>query len=364
MFLTLLAIPLAPSLNRQRTVATVELGLATPDAVLAPRDLARLALSAPVLADVTARLRRRTSTGGVAALTRVTFDASSETTTIATRANDGDRARAVADAFSDATVAAYRALAQRRSESLVRKLQRQSSDLRAKLRSYDAQIRAAARRNAQTTPARPTESERRIADLEARRAAVVAILVVARAANSKAPAVVPAAQQVPTPAPDAPVDSYPGVVVVKETPLPRPVPVAPAHAAGGPSEAALTQRIATIDAELAALRARATTERRPSRNEIRRLSDRKKVARALEKNQRALAIADYDRAAALAALTVLGRSEFVQRLIPPAAAVGVVIAAGVGLAIGAAYLAEAVDPRIRRSRHVEKVYGKPHIGSV
>jgi capsular polysaccharide biosynthesis protein len=339
------------------------LGLATPDAVIAPGDLARLALSAPVLADVTARLRLRTSSARVAALTRVTFDSSSGLTTIATRANDGDRARAVANTFSDATVAAYRALAQRRSDGLVRKLQRQSSDLRAKLRSYDAQIRAAARHDAQTAPAQSTETARRIADLEGRRAAAVASLVAARAADSRAPAAT-AAQQVPTPAPAAPIDSYPGVVAVQETPLPTPVPVAPAHAAGGRAEAALTQQIGTIDAEIAALRARPSTQRRPSGTANRLLSDRKKTARALEKNRRALARAEYDRAAALAALTVQGRSEFVQRLIPPAAAVGVVVAAGVGLAIGAAYLAEAVDPRIRRSRHVEKLYGKPHIGSV
>ena len=371
LFLTLLPIPLALSLNRQRYVATAQLALATPNAVIARGDLARIVSSAPVLTDVAARLRLRTSSDRIAALVRVRFDSGSGLTTIAARSNDEKRARAIADAFSDATVAAYRTLAQSRSESLIGRLERQSGDLRAKLRSYDAQIRSATRRDAQTASAQPTEDLSRIADLEGRRAVVVANLAAARAADSAprgAPAA-PAAQAVPAPAQAAdPGDSYPGVVPVQETPLPTAVPIvrapAPTHAATGLSEAALTRRIGTIDAELGALRARHSTVRRPSGNVNRLLSDRKKTVRALDESRRALSIANRNRAAALAALTVQGRSEFVERLIPPAVAAIVVIAAGAGLAIGAAYLAEAVDPRFRRSRHVEKLYGKPHIGSV
>ncbi len=373
LFLTLLAIPLALSLNRQRYVATSQLALATPDAVIARGDLARFALSAPVLTDVAARLRLKTSAERIGALVRVRFDSGSGLTTIAARSNDGARARAIADAFSDATVAAYRTLAQSRSESLIGKLQRRSGDLRSKLRSYDAQIRSESRRDPQaaTATAQPAEDLRRIADLEGRRAVVVANLAAARAADSAVPAA-PVAQPAPAPAQAAaPGDSYPGIVVVKETPLPTAVPVVRPHAATGASEAALSQLLATIDAELAALRARPSPNvrrpsnvRRPTGNANRLLSDRKKTARALDESQRALSIANSDRAAALAALTVQARSLSVERLIPPAAVAIVVAAAGTGLAIGAAYLAELLDPRFRRSRHVEKLYGKPHIGTV
>jgi hypothetical protein len=291
---------------------------------------------------------------------RVTFESGAGLTTIAARSSDRDRARAIADAFSDATVAAYRALAQSRSERLIGRLQRRSGDLRSELRRYDAQIRSAARRGSPAASAQPTEDLRRIADLEARRAAVVANLNAARAAGSAAPA----ARSFPTPAQAAPVDSYPGIVVVKETPLPTAVPVARARAVTGLSEAALIERIGTIDAQLAALHARPSTLRRPTDNANRLLSDRKRAARAFDENRRALSIANSERAAALDALAVRARSEFAERLVPPAVAAAVVAAAGAGLAIGAAYLAEAVDPRIRRSRHVEKLYGKPHIGSV
>ncbi len=363
LFLTLLAIPLVLSLNRQRYVATAELALATPDAVIARDDLARFALSAPVLADVSARLGLRTSARRIAALVRVTFDSGSGFTTIAARSNDGAGARAIAGAFSDATVAAYRALAQSRSEKLIGKLQRQSADLRSKLRSYDAQIRSAARRDAQGASTKPTENLRRIDDLVQRRAVIVANLVAARAAVSAVPPA-SAARPVPTPAQAAaPGDSYPGIVVEKG-PLPTAVPIARNHVATGFSEAALTRRIGTIDAELGALRARDSKVRRPPGDANRLLSDRKRLARSLDESRRALSIANSDRARAVAALTLRGRSEFVERLMLPAAAASAVFAAGAGLAIGAAYLAEAVDPRIRRSSHVEKLYGKPHIGSV
>jgi len=36
----------------------------------------------------------------------------------------------------------------------------------------------------------------------------------------------------------------------------------------------------------------------------------------------------------------------------------------VGLAIGSAYAAEALDPRIRSTADVESLYGTSHIGSV
>src|SRR5271156_506249 len=78
----------------------------------------------------------------------------------------------------------------------------------------------------------------------------------------------------------------------------------------------------------------------------------------------ASSIADESEAASLSSLFVLESADAAYPRMPELALVLIVSLVIVGLAIGSAYAAEALDPRIRSTADVESLYGTSHIGSV
>jgi len=75
-------------------------------------------------------------------------------------------------------------------------------------------------------------------------------------------------------------------------------------------------------------------------------------------------LADRAQAAALGAAFVLDHATMAAPRIPELAIATVLAALILLLAIGVAYAAEALDPRIRTAADVEDLYGMPRIGSV
>jgi uncharacterized protein involved in exopolysaccharide biosynthesis len=74
--------------------------------------------------------------------------------------------------------------------------------------------------------------------------------------------------------------------------------------------------------------------------------------------------ADRSQAAALGAAFVLDHANAAHPRIPEMLLVVLIALFVLALAIGSAYIAEAVDPRIRTAVDVEELYGAPRIGAV
>ncbi len=75
-------------------------------------------------------------------------------------------------------------------------------------------------------------------------------------------------------------------------------------------------------------------------------------------------LADQAEAASLGSLVIIDRATSASSRLPAKALATILGFLIVGLALGSAYAAEALDPRIRTAVDVERIYGAPHIGSV
>jgi uncharacterized protein involved in exopolysaccharide biosynthesis len=75
-------------------------------------------------------------------------------------------------------------------------------------------------------------------------------------------------------------------------------------------------------------------------------------------------LADQAEAASLGSLVVIDHATSATARLPALALATILACLIVGVAIGSAYAAEALDPRIRTAVDIERIYGAPHIGSV
>lgn len=76
------------------------------------------------------------------------------------------------------------------------------------------------------------------------------------------------------------------------------------------------------------------------------------------------AVGDKAQAGSLNSIVVLNHATAAAPNFPPGVALGLVIALIFGFAVGLAYLAEMLDPRIRTQADVEALYGSPLLGSL
>jgi uncharacterized protein involved in exopolysaccharide biosynthesis len=75
-------------------------------------------------------------------------------------------------------------------------------------------------------------------------------------------------------------------------------------------------------------------------------------------------LADQAEAASLSSLVVVDRATSASTRLPALALATILACLILGLAVGVAYVLEALDPRIRTSNDIERIYGTPHVGSV
>lgn len=125
-------------------------------------------------------------------------------------------------------------------------------------------------------------------------------------------------------------------------------------------------QVAALDRDYGALRSRLNDLPRltGAANDFRVQRDGATAAYAQVVTRLSSAVGDKAQAASLNSIVVLNHATTAVPNFPPGVALGLVIALIFGFAIGLAYLAEMLDPRIRTQADVEALYGTPLLGSL
>jgi len=413
---TLLLSPIILTLLKPTYQAEARVALIQDDSgrapVLAAADLPAVATSLAVLSRVKEELKVPQTIDVMRAHLSVKPDMKSNVIPIDFRDKNPERALKVPNAIADALVDYYRYLATRQYRDLNASLRVQLADQSQKVRSLDARVAKAVEGNSAAASDKAMDTIASGIDaLQSQRGAVYATLLADRAAASKAqgagelqPAInEQAAASDPYyealrtgQAKDASeyqfekagyTDQFPGLSGLREKVSIETSAVGNAqrqaeakHAGASP---VLTQvlmdkrhaetlvaadqaRLSAVDGQLQQAQGglAALSTAGVSADALRLQRDAASVAYQQLFAKLQTSIASEAEASSLSSLFVLDRALASYPRIPAFALALIVSLIIVGAAVGSAYAAEALDPRIRTATDVENVYGASHIGSV
>jgi capsular polysaccharide biosynthesis protein len=328
------------------------------------------------------------------------------------RDKDEDHALEVPNALADATVAQYQRLAGLQYGRLISSLRTQMDQQSETIQAVDAKLQAAIQADsfAGSDKALDTISAR-LDDLQSQRAAAYATLVADRATaasqadegdlskviGEQAMASDPVYQALrQNQAKDDAqyqteragyTDTYPGLAGLAEKVRLEAASADAAQKRAVRDHAGASQALATVliaqrqaNAQVAGDSARVAAIDRSIGDTDRRLRDLPKIgvnadALRMRRDSAAAAyqqlairlqntLADQAEAASLSSLLVVDRATSASTRLPALALAAILSCLILGLAVGSAYAIEALDPRIRTSNDVERIYGTPHVGSV
>jgi capsular polysaccharide biosynthesis protein len=421
LLLALIASPILLKFTHPTYVATSQIAfVGNPQtAVLPPDDLPTFVYSQPVLQRVATKLDWHGSLDEIASAANVKTSPHSDVVPIAVHSKDPSTALAIANALADATVEEYRSLSSSQYAQLATKLKGQLSDLRLRISALDARLHTAANTDSYAGSGQELQNiSARIEDLEAQRSQALATFAADKAVASAGSASLSshktdsglgavvkeqalasdpvygavraqeskdAAEYVAEQA--GYTDSFPGIAGLRDKvalesaatkKLARDSAADHVGASASYADAVLAQRtaeasvagdqarISAIDSTLNDIHSRLQhlSTSGVTANQIR--LDRDGAANAYAQTELRLqnTLSDEAQAGALNSLTVLNYADGSAARIPSSTLAIIIAMLIVALALGSAYIAEALDPRIRSTRDVESLYGRPHIGSV
>jgi capsular polysaccharide biosynthesis protein len=382
------------------------------NAVLPATDVTDLAVSTDVLERVVALENSKYSLKDIEKATSVRSFNKSNVLPITVKSKDASMALSVANAIAAVTVSEYRELAARQYDGLIDSLKAQLRGERDTIKAVDARLQTAVEHNAPVgTPEGLEAYSKRLADLEAQRSIAYSTYV---ADNTNA-----ATLQSPEPSSKSdlasvfreqalaadPVyttmharesldvadyesekagyqDAFPGLAGLKEKVGSEASAVAriakstvKEHAGGSPTYAQVLvskdnaqalaagdlARVSAIDGQIEGVQAK--LKQLPIADNQLRL-ERDSAANAMEQLEVRYqqTLADKSQAGSINSLVLLDRATEAWPRIPQVVLATIVALLLFGFAIGVAYVAELVDPRIRTATEVELLYGSPRIG--
>ncbi len=414
--LALIMSPFLISMTRPTYTATSEVttvGNPT-NSVLSGTDLPDLILSAGVMERVKSQLHIPGSIDDFRDATSVKASPRSNVVPVTYRSKNAARALAMANAIADATVVEYKELATHQYDQVIDTLHSQLADRQAKIRDLDARLQHAVQNNSFVGSPQALETiSARLDDLESKRGETYAtyvadmaassagaggeraglrdvireqalasdpVYVALRAGQSKDVAEYESQKAGYT-------DSFPGLAGLREkvrlesAAVDRTAASSAARHQGASqtyAQVVLTQRasaaqvagdsarLKAIDAEIATTHARLTDLPREgvAANQLRLQRDSAATAFGQLELRLQTTLADQAQAASLGSLIVLDHATAATPKISRTVLSVMIAALILAMAIGAAYAAEALDPRIRTTEDAETLYGTPHIGSV
>jgi uncharacterized protein involved in exopolysaccharide biosynthesis len=384
------------------------------NSVLSGTDLPELILSAGVMDRVKSQLHLAGSIDDFRDATSVKASPRSNVVPVTYRSKNAARALAMANAIADASVVEFKDLATHQYDQVIETLHGQLADRQAKIRDLDSRLQRAVQSNSFVGSPQALETiSARLDDLESKRGETYAtyvadqaaasvgnggardglnsvireqalasdpVYVALRAGQSKDVAEYESQKAGYT-------DSFPGLAGLKEKVRLEGAAVdrtaassAAQHVGASPTYAqvVLTQRasaaqvagdsarLKAIEAEIATTRARLSDLPRDgvAANQLRLQRDSAATAFGQLELRLQTTLADQAQAASLGSLIVLDHATEATPKISRTFLSVMIAALILAMAIGAAYAAEALDPRIRSTEDAEALYGTPHIGSV
>jgi uncharacterized protein involved in exopolysaccharide biosynthesis len=384
------------------------------NSVLSGTDLPDLILSTAVMERVKGQLHLAGDVDDFRAATSVKASPRSNVVPVSYRSKNPARALAMANAIADATVVQYKELATHQYDQVIETLRGQLADRQATVRDLDSRLQHAVASNSFVgSPLALETISGRLDDLESKRGEVYATYVADRAASSAGgngeqgalrsvireqalasdPVYVAlrAGQSKDVAEYEAQkagyTDSFPGLAGLKEkvklegAAVERTAATSAAqHAGASPTYAQVllnqrasaaqvagdSARLTASESEIATTRTRLTELPRQgvAANQLRLQRDSAATAFQQLELRLQTTLADQAQAASLGSLIVLDHATAASPKIPRTMLSILFAVLILGLAIGAAYAAEALDPRIRTTEDAETLYGTPHIGSV
>lgn len=416
MLVALLATPIFAKMVRPTYQATAELAPvgSLKDSVLGVSDIPELVLSVPVMTRVKSQLRSSASIDEFRAGTQINMSPRSSIIPITYRSKDPAAALLMSNTIADATVYEYKDLAARQYDQVINRLRDQLGTEQADIRTMDLRLQQAVQHDSFIgSPSSLEAISNRLDDLESQRATVRASVVADQAsasvatngsdsglndvireqtlANDPMYQALRSNQAKDVAAYDAEkagyTDAYPGLAGLKEKVQMEGADVGSAaqqsvrdHRGASQTYAQLLLSRRTSQTQLAGDNARlqaidgelATTQRRladlprygVAANQLRLQRDSAMNSYGQLNNRLQSTLADQAQAASLGSLIVLDHATSAAPKMPRDVMVFLIAALVFGMAIGSAYAAEALDPRIRTAGEAEALYGTPHIGSV
>ncbi len=384
------------------------------NSVLSGTDLPELILSSAVLERVRSQLHLQDSIESFRGATSVKASPRSNVVPVTYRSKNPSRALAMANAIADATVYEYKDLATHQYDQVIDTLHSQLADRQAKIRDLDSRLQRAVQSNSFVGSPQALETiSGRLDELESQRGQVYATYVADQAASSagnsgqqgalgsvireQALASDPVYQALRTgQSKDVAeyvqqkagyTDSFPGLAGLKEKVDLESAVVkrsadssAAAHAGASPTYAQVIlaqrasaaqvagdyARLSAIEAQIATTRGRLSDLPRDgvAANQLRLQRDSAASAFSQLELRLQTTLADQAQAASLGSLIVLDHAMSAEPKISRSVLSIMIAALILALAIGSAFAAEALDPRIRTTEDAEALYGAPHIGSV
>ena len=414
--LALLMSPFLISMTRPTYTATAEVTtVGNPvNSVLSGTDLPDLIMSTPVMERVKSQLHLSDSIDDFRLATSVKASPRSNVVPVTYRSKNAARALAMVNAIADATVYEYKDLAMNQYDQVIQTLHEQLADRQNKIRDLDARLQHAVANNSFVGSPQALETiSARLDDLETKRGEAYATYVADRAASSAGDSgqrdalrsvireqalasdlvyvALRAGQSKDVAEYEAEkagyTDAFPGLPGLKEKVKLESIAVnktaatsAVQHAGASPTYAQVvlnqrasaaqvagdSARLAAIETEIRTARARLTDLPRDgvAANQLRLQRDSAAAAFGQLELRLQTTLADQAQAASLGSLIVLNHATEAAPKIPRTLLSIVITALILGLAIAAAFAAEALDPRIRTTEDAEALYGSPHIGSV
>ncbi len=417
MLLALAASPLIAKMVRPTYQATAEVAPVgdSKEGILPTGDLPELVLSVPVMSRVKAQMHLSADIDSFRYQTQVKMSPRSAIVPITYRSKDPAFALAMANAIADSTVYEYKDLAARQYDQVIDRLRSQLASQQADIRSIDGRLQQAVQHDSFIgSPSALEAISTRLDDLESQKASAHAGQVADQAtlsaganqsdragldsvireqtlANDPMYQALRSSQAKDVAAYDTTkagyTDAFPGLAGLKEKVDREGADVGQAaqvsiseHRGASPTFATVllerrasearvagdNARLQAIDSELAVTNKRLADLPRygVAANQLRLQRD--SAANAYQSLQSRLqtTLANQSQAASLGSLIVLDHATSAAPKIPREAMVILVAVLILACAIGSAYAAEALDPRIRTAGEAEALYGTPHIGSV
>lgn len=384
------------------------------NSVLSGTDLPDLILSAGVMDRVKSQLHLAGSIDDFRDATSVKASPRSNVVPVTYRSKNAARALAMANAIADATVVEYKDLATHQYDQVIDTLHQQLADRQAKIRDLDSRLQHIVQSNSFVGSPQALETiSARLDDLESKRGETYAtyvadqaaasvgngssrdglnsvireqalasdpVYVALRAGQSKDVAEYESQKAGYT-------DSFPGLAGLKEKVRLEGAAVdktatasAAQHVGASPTYAQVvlnqrtsaaqvagdSARLKAIETEIATTRSRLSDLPRDgvAANQLRLQRDSAATAFGQLELRLQTTLADQAQAASLGSLIVLDHATEATPKISRTLLSVMIAALVLAMAIGAAYAAEALDPRIRSTEDAETLYGTPHIGSV
>jgi uncharacterized protein involved in exopolysaccharide biosynthesis len=387
-------------------------------AVLLPTtDIAALAMSGDVLKRAATSMRSSATVDDLRSALKVRGTPSSNIITVTARSKNGPFALALSNAVADSTVSAYRGLSGHQYGHLIDSLHKQLQEQQDFIAVLDKKLQEAAQTDVLAASSHPLDTiTSRLTELQSQRSQAESVLVAdsasastETAADSKNQAALTQVVSAQALANDPYYQSllageakdaaqyqfqraaftshYPGLaglqaqVTTEKTALNTAASESVAKHIGSSNTYAtvVAQRVAaeaqvagdkarlsSIDDEISAtqqqLRDLPTQE--VSANQLRLEHDSAAQAYQQLETRLQMTLADQQQALSLSSLVVLDYATNPAPVMPRGRLIFVLAALIFGLAIGAAYLAEALNPRLRERETIETVYGRPLLGTI